>query len=100
MKLPVDDDTLNAWAKLLNLTEEQKAAALKEIEGTLRIGRTLAPIATWRRSLEEMTEQMEADELAGLFLVAGLRQTGHHEAADSVEVRIFIADVRAHFTGD
>ncbi|MFE7277936.1 hypothetical protein [Streptomyces sp. NPDC057623] len=100
MKLPVDDDTLHAWSKLLALTEEQAATTLKEIERTLRVGYEHRPVALRDLSFEELIADMDVDELALMFLATGLRQAGHPDAADSVEIRGIAARLQDHPKAD
>ncbi|MFK0279800.1 hypothetical protein ACIQVL_04900 [Streptomyces sp. NPDC090499] len=87
MKLPVDNETLNAWSSLLGLTEEQATDVLKEIETTLHAGYAHRPACLRHRSFDELTTDMDIDELALMFLATGLRHTGHPEAAAAVEIR-------------
>ncbi|WP_369258849.1 hypothetical protein [Streptomyces sp. R35] len=100
VKLPVDDETLNAWSSLLNLTEEQAADVLKEIEKTLRTGYAHRPACLRHRSFEELTADMGVDELALMFLATGLRHTGHPEAAAAVEIRGLAAQLQAQHKAD
>ncbi len=100
MKFPVDDDTLAAWSSLLGLTEEQRASTLTEIEKTLRVGYDHRPAALRHFSFEELIADMGVDELALMFLVTGLRQTGHPEAAEAVEIRAAVAQLQAHHEAD
>ncbi|MFD8379135.1 hypothetical protein ACFV2X_11460 [Streptomyces sp. NPDC059679] len=100
MKFPVDDTTLSAWASLLNLTEEQTAATLEEIEQTLRVGYVHRPTEFRHLSFEKLTAEMDIDELALMFLVTGLRQAGHPEAADAVEIRGLVANLEAKRPSD
>ena len=100
MKLPVDDETLNAWSSLLNLTEEQAADVLKEIEKTLRVGYVHRPDSLRHLSFEELVAGMAADELALMFLATGLRETGHPEAAAAVEIRGLAAQLQAQREAD
>ncbi|MGW3101286.1 hypothetical protein [Streptomyces sp. NPDC001100] len=95
MKFPVDDDTLTAWSSLLGLTEEQRVSTLTEIEKTLRVGYDHRPVALEHFSFEELVADMGVDELALMFLVTGLRQTGHPEAAEAVEIRAAVAQLQA-----
>lgn len=96
VKFPVDDDTLAAWSALLGLTEEQRVSTLTEIEKTLRVGYDHRPSALRDFSFEELVDDMTVDELALMFLATGLRQTGHPEAAEAVEIRAAVARLEAH----
>src|SRR5262249_24077730 len=80
VKFPVDDAPLSTWSTLLGLTPEQTAATLTDIETTLRIGYTSRPLVLRDRSFEELTDDMDVDEFALLFLISGLRQAGHPDA--------------------
>lgn len=95
MKIPVDGDTLTTWSKLLALTTEQTTATLADIETTLRIGYTNRPPALRHLSFDELTGDMDVDEFALMFLVSGLRQAGHHDAARCVELRAIYAQLGA-----
>ncbi|MBT2366203.1 hypothetical protein J7E88_13005 [Streptomyces sp. ISL-10] len=95
MKFPVDDETLSAWSALLGLSDEQKTATLEDIEKTLRTGYTYRPLALRHLSFEELTADMDVDELALMFLATGLRHAGHPEAAHAVEVRGLVAQFQA-----
>ncbi|MDN0193945.1 hypothetical protein [Streptomyces sp. S.PNR 29] len=92
----MDDETLHAWSKLLALTEEQTATTLQEIEKTLRIGYAHRPTSLRHLSFEELVADMDVDELALMFLATGLRQAGHPDAADTVELRGIAARLQAH----
>ncbi|MGW4079759.1 hypothetical protein ACWELB_40860 [Streptomyces asiaticus] len=94
MKLPVDDATVASWAKLLGLTDEQTTATLAEIEETLRIGYENRPDELRDTSFDQLISDMGADEAALLFLISGLRQSGHAEAAYAIEVRSLFATLR------
>ncbi|MFE3216142.1 hypothetical protein [Streptomyces antimycoticus] len=94
MKLPVDDATLASWANLLGLTDEQTAATLAEIEMTLRVAYEHRPDELRDASFDQLNSDMEADEAALLFLIGGLRQSGHAEAAYAVEARSIFAAPR------
>ncbi len=87
MKLPVDDATLKSWSALLALTEAQTTATLADIEDTLRVGFEHRPEELRHLSFDELTSDMDADEAALMFLISGLRQAGHHQAAFAIEVR-------------
>ena len=100
MKFPVDDDILAAWSSLLGLTEEQKVSTLTEIEKTLRVGYDHRPAELRHFSFEELIDDMGVDELALMFLATGLRQTGHPEAAESVEIRAAVVQFQAHHEAD
>ena len=95
MNLPVDDTTLTAWSSLLGLTEQQKTSVLKEIEHTLRIGYTQRPTSLRHLSFEQLTTDMDIDELALMFLITGLHHAGHHDAAEAVEIRGLLARLEA-----
>lgn len=84
MQLPVDNTTLAAWSTLLGLTATQAAEILAEVEADLRRGYTFRPLAVRHLSFEELTADMDTDELALMFLVTGLKQAGHEAAADDV----------------
>ncbi|MGW3068461.1 hypothetical protein ACWDA8_34550, partial [Streptomyces sp. NPDC001130] len=98
--LPVDDDTLSAWSSLLGLTEKQKAATLADIEQTLRIGYDHRPDAMLDMSFEQLTNDLDTDEAALLFLISGLRQAGHPDAARAVEIRALVAQLQADHKAD
>ncbi|MEU0722907.1 hypothetical protein [Streptomyces sp. NPDC006140] len=95
MKFPVDDDTLSAWARLLGLTTEQTAATLADIETTLHVGYAHRPLAMRHLSFEALIDHMDVDEFALMFLVSGLRQAGHHDAARSVALRAIVTQLSA-----
>ncbi|WP_275560784.1 hypothetical protein [Streptomyces sp. 5-6(2022)] len=95
MILPVDEATLASWSTLLGLTEEQAAATLVDIEQTLRVGYDNRPEELRDVSFEQLTGDMDADEAALMFLISGLRQAGHPEAAYAVEVRGIFATLRS-----
>jgi hypothetical protein len=95
VKFPVDDTTLSAWSSLLGLTQEQTTDTLKDIEHTLRIGYAHRPTALRHLSFEELTADMDVDELALMFLATGLRHAGHPDAAHAVEIRGLIAQLQA-----
>ncbi len=95
MKFPVDDDTVSTWSTLLALTPEQTAATLKDIETVLRIGYDHRPDELLDVSFEELTGAMNVDEFALMFLISGLRQAGHPDAARSVELRAINAQLGA-----
>ncbi|MFJ2199009.1 hypothetical protein [Streptomyces violaceusniger] len=94
MKLPVDDATLASWANLLGLTDEQTSATLAEIETTLRVAYEHRPDELRDTSFDQLNSDMDADEAALFFLISGLRQSGHAEAAYAVEVRSIFATPR------
>ncbi|MFB1042334.1 hypothetical protein [Streptomyces chrestomyceticus] len=94
MKLPVDDATLASWSKLLGLTDEQTAATLAAIEETLRVGYEHRPDELRDTSFDQLISDMDADEAALMFLISGLRQSGHPEAAYAIEVRGIFATLR------
>jgi hypothetical protein len=100
VKFPVDDDALAAWSALLGLTEEQRVSTLTEIERTLRVGYDHRPAELRHFSFEELIADMGVDELALMFLVTGLRQTGHPEAAEAVEIRAAVAQLQARHEAD
>ncbi|MFE0130132.1 hypothetical protein ACFWY6_00820 [Streptomyces sp. NPDC059037] len=83
----MDDATLNSWSALLALTEAQTAATLADIEDTLRVGFDNRPDELRHLTFDEATSDMEFDEVALMFLIGGLRQAGHQQAAFAVEVR-------------
>ncbi|MFI1830682.1 hypothetical protein ACH41E_30230 [Streptomyces sp. NPDC020412] len=85
MKFPVDDTTLEAWASLLGLTEQQTADALNDIERVLRAGYAHRPDELRDTTFEQLTADMDAEEAALLFLISGLRQAGHRNAAYEIE---------------
>jgi hypothetical protein len=87
VKIPVDDDTLSTWSTLLALTTEQTAATPTDIETILRIGYDHRPDELLDVSFEALTGDMDVDEFALMFLISGLRQAGHRDAAHSVEQR-------------
>ncbi|MFE6530125.1 hypothetical protein ACFVMA_14415 [Streptomyces rochei] len=87
MILPVDEATLASWSALLGLTEKQTAATLADIEQTLRVGYDNRPEELRDVSFEQLAGDMYTDEAALMFLISGLRQAGHPEAAYAVEVR-------------
>ncbi|MGV9272363.1 hypothetical protein [Streptomyces griseosporeus] len=95
MILPIDEATLASWSALLGLTEEQTAATLADIEQTLRVGYDNRPEELRDVSFEQLTGDMDADEAALMFLISGLRQAGHPEAAYAVEVRGIFATLRS-----
>ncbi|MER6125381.1 hypothetical protein ABT173_22650 [Streptomyces sp. NPDC001795] len=95
MILPVDEATLASWSTLLGLTEKQTAATLADIEQTLRVGYDNRPEELRDVSFEQLTGDMDADEAALMFLISGLRQAGHPEAAYAVEVRGIFATLRS-----
>ncbi|MFE0251258.1 hypothetical protein [Streptomyces sp. NPDC059010] len=95
MKFPVDDDTLRTWSKLLALTPAQTAAALAGIENTLRHGYANRPPALLDSSFEELVDAMSEDEFALMFLISGLHQAGHPDAARRVELRAIKAALAA-----
>lgn len=84
MELPVDTATLAAWSTLLGLTPEQTTEVTDDIEADLRRGYTFRPLALRHLSFEELAADMDTDELALMFLTAGLRKTGYPDAADQV----------------
>ncbi|MEU6138779.1 hypothetical protein ABZ848_00280 [Streptomyces sp. NPDC047081] len=94
MKLPVDDATLTSWAQLLGLTNNQTATTLAEIEKTLRVGYEHRPDELRDSSFDELISDMDAEEAALMFLIGGLRQAGHPEAAYAIEVRGIFATLR------
>ncbi|ORT54280.1 hypothetical protein [Streptomyces sp. CB03238] len=94
MKLPVDDATLASWSALLGLTDEQTAATLADIEQTLRVGYDNRPDELRDATFEQLVGDMDADEAALMFLISGLRQAGHPEAAYAVEIRGIFATLR------
>lgn len=95
MKFPIDEATLGAWAQLLGLTAEQKQQVLNDIEADLRRGYSAAP-ALRRGNFERTVAAMSRNEFALMFLVAGLRRTGHADAADSVFRRVAAAVIAAN----
>ncbi len=84
MKLPVDDHTLSAWARLLNLDEQQAADVLEEIVAALRRGYTFRPLAVRHLSFEQLMADMDTDEFAFMYLQFGLHRTGQDELAEEV----------------
>ncbi|GAA1920021.1 hypothetical protein [Streptantibioticus ferralitis] len=96
MKIPVDDDTLSAWSTLLGLTPEQTTATLADIETTLRTGYTHRPPALRHLSFEALISDIDIDEFALMFLISGLRESGHHDAARSVELRAIVNALHPH----
>ncbi|WP_405803465.1 hypothetical protein [Streptomyces sp. NBC_01187] len=100
MKIPVDRTTLTAWADLLGLTTTQSNTVVRDIETTLRTGYAHRPPALRPLSFEQLSGDMDTDEFALMFLVGGLRQAGHPEAAHAVEVRGLVATFKAgHLKG-
>ncbi|MGW2320167.1 hypothetical protein [Streptomyces sp. NPDC001680] len=95
MKLPVEDDTLSAWSSLLNLTAEQTAATLADIEEILRVGYEHRPDELLDVSFEQLANDMNADEAALMFLISGLLQAGHPDAARAVQIRALMAQLQA-----
>ncbi|OIJ97805.1 hypothetical protein BIV25_13445 [Streptomyces sp. MUSC 14] len=95
MKIPVDDDTLSTWAQLLTLTPEQTTATLKDIEAVLRITYAHRPDELLDASFEALNPDMSVDEFALMFLISGLRQAGHPDAARSVELRAIASHIDA-----
>ncbi|WP_327702693.1 hypothetical protein OG530_13225 [Streptomyces decoyicus] len=64
-------------------------AILRHIEKTLRVGYAHRPTALRHLTFDEVTADMDIDELALMFLTSGLRIAGHHEAAHAIEMRVF-----------
>ncbi|MFI9391865.1 hypothetical protein ACIG53_13385 [Streptomyces bauhiniae] len=95
MKLPVDDATLASWAALLGLTDEQTAATLEEIEKTLRRGYEYRPDELHDATFDQLISDMDVDEAALMFLITGLRQAGHADAAYDIEVRGIVATLNS-----
>jgi hypothetical protein len=90
VKFPVDGDTLSTWSQLLNLTPEQTTATLNDIETILRIGYDHRPDELLDASFEAIAS---VDEFALIFLITGLREAGHRDAARSVELRAIEAQL-------
>ncbi|MDQ0990688.1 hypothetical protein [Streptomyces sp. V3I7] len=95
MKLPVDDATLASWSTLLGLTDKQSAAALEEIEKTLRQGYEYRPDDLRDATFDQLISEMDKDEAALMFLISGLRQAGYLAAAHDIEVRSIFATLHS-----
>ncbi|AJC58622.1 hypothetical protein [Streptomyces sp. 769] len=91
MKFPADNTTLTAWSALLGLTKEQATATLADIEAVLRTGYAHRPPTLRHRTFEQLTNDMDIDEFALMFLTSGLRRAGYPEAAHSVQLRGLLA---------
>ncbi|WP_425834247.1 hypothetical protein [Streptomyces fractus] len=90
MKTPVDQHTLHTMAHLLGLNDGQAAAALADIETTLRHSYTFRPLAVRHHSYEQFTASLDADEFALLYLQAALNQTGQRDLADDIARRALV----------